>query len=124
MSKYTPTFSEPDYTGGVEILCPCCGDRNLHIKNSEVYHRIDGEDSVTLRTRINPFGGKVFTSRDRSKQNPSPRRDGLRLNFRCENCEYGLNGHSNGLPQSLEIFQHKGVTHMRWSPTPENKESL
>jgi 5-methylcytosine-specific restriction endonuclease McrA len=46
---------------------------------------------------------------------PSPRRDGMSIHFRCENCE--------SKPKLL-IYQHKGQTFIEWDKTTVVESSL
>ena len=88
------------------ICCPSCGERCLHHWRVETYIR-DGEDSqtglsVTVGNNV-ASGVKVGVSQ---KKNPSRRRDGIVIQFWCENCEKKKH--------RLAIYQHKGNTFVEW----------
>lgn len=83
------------------LSCPNCASSNLHQTSSSVFFR-DNEDAVT---------GKFFRI-DKSKvektfgdKNPSLRRDGLLIEFECEQCD---------ADPILAIYQHKGFTFIEW----------
>lgn len=81
-----------------EILCcPNCGGENLHEFFSEVYERT--EDSATGLHAL--VIGQDFRVDANMIGNPSPRRDGIRITFTCENCDH---------QSYLAIYQHKGQT--------------
>lgn len=83
------------------LVCPSCGNEFLHQHTVSVFFR-DAEDSKTGKfTRCS--GQKIETIG--GSENPSPRRDGLLLQFFCETC--------NADPE-LAIYQHKGSTYFEW----------
>jgi hypothetical protein len=91
------------------LLCPCCGSSYLHHEFIDVYERAI-EDGPTWRGRImgievvenvgqvkcSPFAPMVMDA-----ENPSRRRDGIRIYFRCEDCDASVH---------LTIAQHKGCS--------------
>ena len=90
LEEFKNGFSEP-------LECPHCGCEYLHHVKIEVFNR--QEDEIKgLHVCVDRAGLTMDTE---LLGNPSPRRDGLRIHFSCEQC------HSH--PQ-LEIFQPKGCT--------------
>jgi transcription elongation factor Elf1 len=91
------------------INCPHCGEMNLHQIKTEVFDR-DTEDA--------PIGRHVFLDKrihidQNMANNPSGRRDGLRIYFFCEHCS---EGDFEQVACVLNIYQHKGSTFMEWDP--------
>lgn len=82
---------------GSLLECPACGDNYLTHKKVEIFER--KEDAVE-GVHVSIESGKVVTDMDLSG-NPSSRRHGLSIHFRCENCS------ANPI---LTIAQHKGNT--------------
>jgi hypothetical protein len=83
------------------LQCPNCSSENLHQDSASVFFR-DSEESLT---------GKFFRI-DRTKaektlgdKNPSSRRDGLLIEFWCEECD---------ADPILAIYQRKGYTYIHW----------
>lgn len=97
------------------LECPRCGDNYLHHGPVTVYDR--HEDAEEVRTTL--VAGANISSQmkpNAASGNPSYRRDGIVIEFFCENCgdldpERGL----NTPPMTLEIAQHKGNTYLRWN---------
>lgn len=86
---------------GNTLVCPNCQGDYLHQFSAEVYF-VDAEDSETG----NAF--QISQSQLHSvpmSNNPSSRRDGIRILFHCESCSAS---------PSLTIVQHKGQTIMSW----------
>ena len=88
-----------DYFKDYELLCPGCGQPNLHHESVEVYER-DREDSETGIKAVMKRGLQV--SRD-MMDNPSRRRNGVRMVFNCEHCD---------AISDLTVIQHKGTTYL------------
>jgi len=83
------------------LLCPNCGGNYLHQLSAEVYF-VDREDSDTG----NAFEiSKSYVRSVPMINNPSSRRDGIRIVFECEFCDAA---------PSLTIVQHKGQTFASW----------
>lgn len=84
----------------MNLLCPVCSENTgLHQQSAEVFFREDGADTgVSLKISEKGFQPTPMG------ENPSPRRDGIRINFCCE-C---------GARSSLAIVQHKGQTIVAW----------
>jgi len=122
-AEYTKGF----YSGTIYIdpgtssvlVCPICANVNLHQGTVEVFIR-EVEDSlsgthVLIEESNSRNGGKgaMFADHDVEDGNPSNRRDGLKIAFRCEY-------HDD--PLMLNIFQHKGITYFQWDNIDEEKE--
>ncbi len=97
-----------------ELICPCGGGGNIHQENVTIF--VCGESSHTT-TVIAQDGRSVqateFPSQDTC--NPSPARQGMLIEFTCEQCSYSAQ--ENSTPDKtfrLAIFQHKGNTFMEW----------
>lgn len=86
------------------LICPHCGVFYLHHGKIEVYDR-DEDDLVSLKVTIgSPLKTATCAIVD-SLENPSKRRDGMRIHFWCEGCDK---------QPTLAIVQHKGITYMYW----------
>ena len=106
--SYDPylALQEPDAGYECAIECPRCGEAcsSLHHETVKVFNR-DSEDDITgAYTEIR--GTKVETRRNLPAGNPSSRRNGVVINFSCEQC-----GPNVG---NLCIGQHKGATFLYW----------
>jgi transcription elongation factor Elf1 len=100
--------SHPDYDH--ELYCPRCGSEYLHQGTVTVYSR--SEDADTVCRTVVGGGVNVDVSVERvpnDRANPSSRRQGLVISFRCENC-------SDEARSDLELClaQHKGCTFAFW----------
>lgn len=94
------------------LLCPKCGEDNLHQGMVEVFLR-DGEPS-DIGLRVTADGSGVSISRG-IIGNPSPRGDGLIIHFECELC-------GPEVDISLTILQHKGSTFIGSNVTGGNHD--
>ena len=106
------------------LVCPICvGEKhkpnmNLHQGTVEVYIR--GKEDSLSGTHVlveesnneNMGKGAIFADHDVEDGNPSVRRDGLKIAFRCEY-------HDD--PLMLNIFQRKGITYFQWDNTDEER---
>ena len=81
------------------LTCAGCGGEWLHHFRIEVYQRVT-EDGAGLRCTIDDDGTSKWR-RDDMTNNPSSRRDGVRIILRCELCD---------AITALTIRQHKGQT--------------
>jgi len=99
----TPVGSD-DYFSDHALICPRCGEANLHHHTVTAYNR--APDAVITRvTVITPdavVSGPVPSSQC---ANPSSRRQGLTISFLCENCR---------CIAQLTLEQHKGTSYLRW----------
>jgi len=96
---------------GDGLTCPSCNCQNLHQETVEVYQCY--EDSDGIRTVATLTATTIDTN---LKNNPSARRNGLRIFFRCEHCHFD-NLEEYGAPPplfELTIAQHKGSTYMQF----------
>lgn len=88
------------------LLCPHCDNGNLHHIRTEVYVR--GEEDANYGTMLiaddnSRWNNVKFESS--FSNNPSTRRNGIRVFFVCEHCpELSV----------LDIIQHKGSTYIEW----------
>ena len=88
--------------GETLLQCPHCGDVFLHQYKTEIFDR-DEDDLKGLHVTTDRNDGlKVNLD---LKNNPSQRRDGLRIHFFCEVCNAS---------SALEIYQHKGQTFVKF----------
>lgn len=82
------------------VACPHCGDcGDLHQTNVEVWFR---EEDATNGIYAKVSSESVVYDNDMNN-NPSSRRDGVRIKFMCYLC-------SN--ESHLDIVQHKGMTNI------------
>lgn len=100
---------EHSYCDGGWLECPACGNNYLHQDRVEVF-------GVTRSQAVFITQDGVRVSHD-TTGNPSREREGLRIQFHCENCEADL---------WLRIYQHKGNTNIGWEGwlfSPERGDS-
>ena len=90
----------------VSLNCEHCGGSNLHQEQVEIYRGESPEDSPILQRTVCDRLGNVHTDKVPrvNSRNPSPRRDGVRMVFSCEQC----GGFTN-----LLIAQRKGVEYLQ-----------
>lgn len=103
-----------------ELLCPVCNGNNLHHNAVIHYHRTEDADAV----RVTSVEGDEFNSSivpNKTSGNPSSRRDGIAIEFWCENCHAMPEETDTEFPAyfRLQIQQHKGTTYFDWN-IPEN----
>jgi hypothetical protein len=86
------------------LNCPRCGGRHLHHNQVTVYDR--NEDAPRV-TKIEVRDGSALVTRADScaSANPSDRRNGVAIEFWCEDCDR----HSE-----LCVTQHKGGSFVGW----------
>jgi hypothetical protein len=105
------------------IDCPSCTGNYLHYEALTYYyrHKEDAERGECVFLDHTCFDSDEpqflcsHISNAAMTHCPSLRRDGMRIHFRCENCE--------SKPQLL-VFQHKGQTFIEWDETTVIKPSL
>lgn len=99
-----PAQTDPDFYG--QLRCKC-GSDYLHQINTTIFHRAE---DAKITTVIAQSGDTVQASNFPSDDtcNPSPRRQGMIVEFDCEDCG------GDGKLQQLAIYQHKGNTFMEW----------
>jgi len=95
--------------GNDSILhCPHCAGTNLHHIRSEVYNRASEDDyfgTMSITDDAPPECVKDMKFETSFSNNPSTRRNGIRIFFYCEWCpEVSV----------LDIIQHKGSTYVVW----------
>lgn len=93
---------EVDATATLE--CPCCGSSYLHHAAVHVFSRLEEDSPRGLHATITE-GAAIHTDTN-LRHNPSRRRDGLRIEFWCEECD---------AKPWLDVAQHKGVTQLCWA---------
>lgn len=103
-----------------ELLCPVCNGNNLHHNSVIHYHRREDEETV----RVTYVEGAEFSSSlvpNETSGNPSRRRDGIAIEFWCENCHAMAEDTDKEFPAyfRLQIQQHKGTTYLDWD-IPKN----
>jgi hypothetical protein len=89
------------------LLCPCCGDNYLHHGQVCTFTRATQDADSGIAFRIDAGGNGSISRSSQLKGNPSSRRDGITVDFTCENC---------GNTSTLGIAQHKGQTLLNWQP--------
>jgi hypothetical protein len=87
------------------MLCPVCKDPHTCHERVEVFNRQEDADTGTHVTIV---GSSVKVDKD-VRDNPSRRRDGVRIYFTCEHCHHEINIDSPPMFQLL-LIQHKGNT--------------
>lgn len=87
-----------DQTNG-ELLCPQCGNEYLHHEKIEAFQRL--EDAVS-GLHVSIEGEELVVDKNLGG-NPSMRRHGLKIQFRCESCSH---------KPVMKIDQHKGNTYI------------
>jgi hypothetical protein len=92
----------PDFSGGEVLMCPRCNYDFMHQDSAVEYQRHPYDDPSSGRSIKRTTDGQISIV---TKENPSPRRDGLRIAFECEGC---------GSVGDLCIAQHKGQTFVWW----------
>jgi hypothetical protein len=80
----------------LRISCPRCGSEYCHHENVEVFERLEGEDGPSYS--MEP--GR--TERILRDDNPSLRRNAVRIHFWCE----------DGCKFYMDLIQHKGMTYI------------
>ena len=96
----------------VSLVCPTCRDVFLHQGKVEVFQRREDSESG-IRAVID--NEKILSlSTTEQDGNPSGRRDGIRIWFSCEMCDYDREPMTYDSKRSLSVFQHKGTTYLEW----------
>lgn len=83
------------------LICPSCGNDNLHHDHVDVFFRPTGEDGPSHRLAINAETGDNSLHAYHAETNPSARRHGMTVWFWCEHCKADV---------YMTIAQHKGLT--------------
>ena len=82
------------------LRCPVCGGAYLHHGDTEIFNRSHEDSLEGLHVTVD--GQKLRIDHDQG-DNPSFRRDGIKIVLGCELCNSS---------SSLTVFQHKGITHL------------
>src|SRR5262249_10018285 len=82
------------------LICPQCGGENLHHGAVTVFDRNEDEPRVA-KIEVRDCSALVTRVESKTSGNPSDRRDGIAIEFWCEECE--------GTSEFL-IAQHKGTS--------------
>ena len=93
-----------DMHGREALQCPDCGGGYLHQQGVDVFSR-DSEDSEH-GTHISIDYSNDISLDTSMNENPSGRRDGIVIEFECEQC------YPDG--PTLRIVQHKGNERIYW----------
>ena len=113
----TPKFDEALVGDIAVLLCPRCGGNNLHQERVDIWEREKEDDPVGLHVQTD---GVAHMQVDGFLgDSPSGRRNGLRITFSCEQCQFDVPGERDLL---LFIWQHKGTTFVDFKPEEDNKE--
>jgi hypothetical protein len=115
MSTMLAAVDNSDGNDDGVLCCPRCfqhdGSRgNLHEVGVVVYDR----DEDAALTKVTAVRAGVAGLPSATCGNPSRRRDGLAIEFECEQCGDGL---------CLTITQHKGDTLVAWQVRPASRSS-
>jgi hypothetical protein len=110
-----------DAGGAADLLCPRCGADNLHHMGVTFYERGEDEPNVLrIIQSLLVYGEDRATSTTTEivsaarSGNPSGRRNGMAIEFQCEQCGGGVDGKRI----ELTIAQHKGSTEIGWRFDP------
>lgn len=96
------------------LVCPGCGSSYLHHFAVRIFDR--AEDNAECSLSIFDMDGyaKVSAIND-FVGNPSPRRDGILIDFWCEDCTASNGGRrEDEVTYTMAIAQHKGETFVGW----------
>ena len=83
------------------LQCPSCYETYTHQEAVRIYARLN--DELRDGERVDLYTGE--SEKIPGRGNPSSRRQGLMIEFRCESCD---------LDRALAIYQDKGITFMGW----------
>lgn len=97
---------------GCELICPRCGSTYLHHIGVTVFDRKEDAQQV-VRTSVDGASSSMAIVSSSDSGNPSDRRDGVVVAFRCEQCGGGTETDRI----ELTIAQHKGETLVKWRYT-------
>lgn len=86
------------------LVCPCCSGGHLHHDKVHAYSRLEEDSPRGVHATLTE-GGALHTDLD-MRHNPSRRRDGMRIEFWCEDCD---------ARPWLDLYQHKGETLLCWA---------
>jgi hypothetical protein len=89
------------------LQCPHCGGMHLHQVRTMVFER-EEDAPRTIVSDVTRSGTNVATVPSDLADNPSSRRQGLAIQFTCEECP--------ARPE-LTFQQHKRTTYVAWRDT-------
>jgi hypothetical protein len=100
-----------------QLICPRCNGEWIHQRNTTVFARDEDDETTTVLTQ-DGLDGQVVKFPSQDTCNPSPRRQGIVIEFDCEDChhsavDYG-NRHTAPPLFRLALIQHKGNTYVEW----------
>lgn len=87
------------------LSCPRCGGTYLHQRMISIFERGE-DDPITLVVQVDDYTVTNGLVESKRTKNPSSRRQGLAISFRCEVCGPDV--------AELTIAQHKGQTFIEW----------
>ena len=88
-----------------DLSCPVCNGMYLHQGAVKHYSRRFEDSEIGMLAVVT--GDTVAATADTTMQeNPSRRRNGIRIEMSCETCD--------DLIADLAIYQHKGSTYISW----------
>lgn len=102
-----------------ELLCPRCGCGALHQDDVDVYTRF--EDGDGLHTHVDQ-DNRVATVDQNMEGNPSARRNGLTIDFWCEQCLIADDDPKTMRRNRYRLYisQHKGHTYISFHEVQPN----
>lgn len=96
------------------LLCPQCKSNNLHQGTVTVFNRDeDGKHTQVTCVQKDDDASTVLIT-DETTSNPSPRRNGMLIEFWCEHCFEVQEGDEIHDKLVLAVYQHKGLTLIEW----------
>ena len=110
----TPDILIKQHGHSANLPCPRCGNDYLHHRGVTAFDRSEDAETV-LRTSVEVGKTTVQLVAQAGSGNPSMRRDGVVIQFWCEQCGGGDDGKS---VIELTLAQHKGATEIAWRYTP------
>jgi len=106
MKTTPPVKLEPSHETTSLLVCPHCGDTQLHQERVRTFFPDLAFAETGEGTAVYSSHGEVMIDRD-MEDNPSYVRAGMTVHFDCEGCRE---------PSGLAIYQHKGQTMVKWLP--------
>ncbi|HEV8032034.1 MAG TPA: hypothetical protein VGP42_13540 [Stellaceae bacterium] len=98
---------------GEPLRCPSCGGEYLHHGCVSVFDTLEDNSERFRKTRLTSVHGDDISHRIvTTDQNPSARRDGVAIEFWCENCLH---------ISEFTLAQHKGQSYAVLRPTIRRK---
>jgi hypothetical protein len=92
---------ELDDYGIQSLVCPFCGESDLHQSDVQVIWR---KECQSNGLRIESHQDETFTA-DHNASQAKGYRDAMEITFWCEHCD---------TKPKLHIYQHKGKTYIAW----------